>query len=174
MNPEDQILDTPEPSKRRPATEYYDRIGGWLILVAIGLILSPFRLAYSLLVELLPALDAETWDYLTSPDSPVYHALWKPLIIFELLGNGLFLIFSVVLLYYFFSRKKELPRLIIIFYAANLLFILLDYLLAAQIPMVAEMDDGSTYREIGRSIVASAIWIPYFLLSERVKGTFIK
>lgn len=174
MNPEDQILDIPDPAERRHHVEYYDRIGGWLILVAIGIIASPFRLGYSLVVELLPALDAETWDYLTNPDSPVYHVLWKPVIILELLGNSLFLIFSLVLLYYFFSRKKELPRLIIIFYAANLVFILIDHYLASQIPMVAEVDNSDTYREIGRSIISSAIWIPYFLLSERVKGTFVK
>lgn len=174
MNPEDQILDIPEQPERRHHVEQYDRIGGWLVLVAIGLIASPFRLGYSLLVELLPALDAETWGYLTDPSSPVYHVLWKPLIILELVGNALFLIFAVVLLYYFFSRKKELPRLIIIFYAANLLFILLDFYLASQIPMVAEIDNNDTYREIGRSVVSCAIWTPYFLLSERVKGTFIK
>jgi hypothetical protein len=35
-------------------------------------------------------------------------------------------------------------------------------------------DDYDTAKEIIRSVFRAAIWIPYFLISDRVKKTFVK
>ena len=170
MNPDPLILDQPDPQPTHPT---YDSIGGWLILIAIGLVITPIRLGYSILVELLPVFEPETWNYLTSPDSPVYHHLWKPLIWFEVLGNAFFMAFAIVLMFFFFGKRKLLPRLFIIYLVSNLVFVLGDYYMASQIPMLGEMDMSDSFREIGRSILSVGIWVPYFLLSERVRGTFV-
>ncbi len=170
MSSEYTILDQPEET---PALAIYDSIGGWLVLIAIGLVITPFTLGYGLFAELLPVFEEESWSYLTSPDSSVYHPLWKPLILFEVIGNIIFLLFVVVVNIYFFGRRRQLPLLIIIYYIGHLAFILTDNALAAQIPLIAEMDNNDSYQEIGRAILTVGIWVPYFLISKRVKGTFV-
>ena len=65
----------------------YDKIGGWLILCAVGLMLYPVQTAVSLFTDIIPALSANNWYILTSPDSVSYHPLWGPLLIMELVGN---------------------------------------------------------------------------------------
>lgn len=44
----------------------------------------------------------------------------------------------------------------------------------SQIPMARELADGSSIRDIARSAIACAIWIPYFIKSERVQNTFVR
>lgn len=63
-------------------------IGGWLLLPAVGLVLTPFRMGVQFYRDLLPSLTPEIWHALTSPGSSAYHPLWGPLIICEMLLNG--------------------------------------------------------------------------------------
>jgi len=37
---------------------------------------------------------------------------------------------------------------------------------------MAGMSDAELYRDLVRAVIASAIWIPYFLYSKRVRNTF--
>ncbi len=53
-------------------------------------------------------------------------------------------------------------------------FILTDHFFADLIPAIAAIEDHETVIEIARSAIAAAIWVPYFLKSERVKNTFTK
>ena len=73
----------------------YQKIGGWLILCAIGLVLYPVQTLVSLFTELMPALSSEHWSAVTSPASSAYHPLLAPLVVAELVGNLLFFIFSI-------------------------------------------------------------------------------
>lgn len=62
----------------------------------------------------------------------------------------------------------------IIFYSLSLTVGIVDSLLLSQIPMARELADGSSIRDIARSAIACAIWIPYFIKSERVQNTFVR
>jgi len=62
----------------------------------------------------------------------------------------------------------------IIFYSVSLIIGVIDYLLVIQIPLASELEDGSSLRDIVKSVITCAIWIPYFMKSERVHNTFIK
>ena len=73
----------------------YQKIGGWLILCAIGLILYPVQTMVFLITELIPALSPENWLALASPTSTYYHPFLAHLVIAELVGNTLFFIFSI-------------------------------------------------------------------------------
>ena len=152
----------------------YDKIGGWLILCAVGLMLYPVQTAVSLFTDIIPALSANNWYILTSPDSVSYHPLWGPLLIMELVGNVGFLGFSIPVLLFFFTRRKFVPKLAVAFIASNLIFVGLDYYLARVILIRADPVNLESITNFIRTLVASMIWISYFLFSKRVKKTFTR
>jgi hypothetical protein len=155
------------------AKKQYDKIGGWLILVAIGLIFTPLRLLVVLFKDLLPALSGETWSRLTTPGTAAYHPLWAPLLFFEVIGNCLFIVAPIIVAIFFFQKRRFVPRLIIILLLANLVFVAIDYFAADLIPFVAAQEDIGSLIELIRVFIVCAIWVPYFLVSKRVKGTFV-
>ena len=155
------------------APQQYDKIGGWLILVAIGLILAPIRLLVVFFKDLLPALSADSWSRLTTPGTEAYHPLWAPLLLFEILGNCVFIVSPIIIAIFFFQKRRFVPRLIIVLLLANLVFVAIDYFAADLIPFIAAQEDIGSLVELIRVLIACAIWVPYFLVSKRVKGTFI-
>lgn len=149
-------------------------IGGWLILVAIGLIITPLRVAYLLLADLIPIFSNGTWAALTDPGSESYSPYWAPLLIGEVVANGLLMAVSAYLLYLFFSKKKVFPVWYMGVIAFSLVFIPLDAWLVTKALPDEPMFDPDTTKEFSRSILAAVIWIPYMLVSKRVKATFIE
>jgi len=152
----------------------YDKIGGWLIICAIGLALYPVQAAVSLFTEIIPALSSENWLRLTTPGSVSYHPLWAPLLISELVGNGVFLIFSIGVIVFFFNRRKIVARLVILFLAANFIFVSLDCYFTQAILAVADPLNMGPIINFVRTLVASTIWTVYFIFSKRVKKTFTR
>jgi len=152
----------------------YPKIGGWLILCAIGLLLYPVQTMVFLITELIPALSPENWSALTSPASPYYHSYLAPLLIAELVGNICFFIFSICLVVFFFQRRKYAPKLIVLFLIGNLIFVGFDYFVTTFIiirPSSINMDATINFV---RTTVAGLVWIPYFIFSKRVARTFVK
>lgn len=149
-------------------------IRGWLILPLLGLIITPLRLSGFLVTTFLPIFQEGYWEVLTTPGSEAYHALWAPILIFEISGNVLFIIFAVALLILMLQKHQKFPKLMITYLALNLLFVVTDYFVGDLIPAVAAQPDPEAVGELVRAIAGAAIWIPYFVTSERVKNTFGK
>ena len=148
-------------------------LGGWLILVQIGLYFTVILLIIQIAVYSLPSFSEENWRVLTSKESSLYDPLWKPLIVFETVYNLLFLIFTVYIIVLFYRKKSIVPRLMIIFYSASLLVGIMDYILLQQIALAKEIEDGSSVRDLVRSGITCLVWIPYFIKSVRVRNTFV-
>lgn len=148
-------------------------IGGWLILFVIGLAISPLRIATMLIRDHLPIFSDGTWQALTSMGSEAYHPLWAPLLAYEILGNMVIALLAAIVLCFLLAKSRHTPRLAIVWLAFGLVFIAGDFVMAGQIPAVAaQPTDYESIRELFRSIVSALIWIPYFLVSERVRVTF--
>jgi Protein of unknown function (DUF2569) len=152
----------------------YEKIGGWLILCAVGLLLYPMQTAVSLFTDIIPALSENNWLILTSPDSVSYHPLWGPLLIMELVGNICFLVFSIPVISFFFTRRKFVPKLAVAFIASNMVFVGFDYFFARVILMKSDPVNLESLANFIRTLVASILWISYFLRSKRVKKTFTR
>lgn len=149
-------------------------LGGWLILIQIGLYFTIFTLLVQLFQYNIPAFSEDTWEIFTSIESEFYHPLWGPVIIFEALYNISFLVFCIYILFAFYGKKAVLPRLMIVFYSLSFFVGVVDLILLYQIPIIRETEDGSSIRDIIKSAITCAIWIPYFIKSNRVKNTFLK
>ena len=149
-------------------------LGGWLILFAISLCITPIVLVVSVVNNFLPIFQEGYWDVFTTPGSEVYHRFWGPLIIFEIVGNAFFIIFSIILILLFFTKSYRFPTLMIVFIASNFLFVIGDFVFADLIPALALEDDGESVKELFKIIISGMIRIPYLLASKRVKNTFVK
>jgi len=81
---------------------------------------------------------------------------------FSLFIDGAFIVFIIITLIAMFNKKKYLPKLMISFYLAN-------FILQLVLSMITE-----EYDSFLQSLISAAIWIPYFVKSQRVKNTFVK
>jgi hypothetical protein len=150
-------------------------IGGWLYLPLLGLIIAPIRLIHAFATDFWPLFsDAKAWAILTDPASEHYHVLWKPFLIFELTANSLVLVMGLAVLWLFLRKSRHTPKLLITWLLISTVIVATDYFMTDAIPAVAASGDAESLKEMVRGIVGTAIWVPYFLVSKRVKATFIE
>lgn len=125
-----------------------ERIGGWLCLPAIGLVLSVLFMFITLGIHV-------TQFFL--------HGDIHLLLFFFLFDFGM-LSLTLYASYLFFRKRRNAPGVMIVLYAlAPIVAVFL--FLVSQNPQL--LLNGLC------SLVGAAIWIPYFLVSKRVKRTFI-
>lgn len=147
-------------------------LGGWLILVQIGIYSSLVKLLGQLIKYLIPAVYPSNWSIMVN--SEMYHPEWGATIIFELFFSILLFVYCIYLLIIMYRKKSIFPRLMIIFYSVGLIGVIVDFVLVSQITFPKELEEGNPFRDIVRSSITCAIWIPYFIKSQRVKNTFIR
>ena len=87
--------------------------------------------------------------------------------------NLVLFVWSGVLLYVFFAKKRGFPRLVVAYMGLSVAAVLADLALARAIPSAQVHLTASDYRQVGRSAISAAVWIPYFLRSRRVAATFV-
>ena len=148
-------------------------LGGWLILVGIGVVFSPLRMPVEVQRIYLPIFNDGTYDMLSTPGTDAYIPFWSTLIWGEILVTTILFFASIYLAYLFFSKKSLFPKLYIWLAVGSFAFIILDALLVKVIFPNEAMFDPGTIKEIARSGLGILIWVPYMLLSKRVKATFV-
>ncbi len=149
-------------------------LGGWLILVAIGLTIAPLLLALELIQVNIQIFTAGYWSVLTDPSSEAYHPLWAPLFVFESIGNLVLIAVAAAGMVLFFRRSSAFPKLMVSYYLGGLGFIALDLLASNFILAVAAIDDVASLGAVIQSITICVIWIPYMYRSRRVRNTFLQ
>lgn len=146
---------------------------GWLNLVAIGLILSPIRIGAAIMSTYPPIFSTNTWHILTTPGTVAYNSLWAPVIIGELLINCGVILIWLYLAYLFFTKNRNFPKWYIGMAIFTLVFIIADAFAVKMILPNAPMFSPDTIKHLQQSMIMVAIWVPYMLVSKRVKATFI-
>jgi hypothetical protein len=146
-------------------------IGGWLILLAIGHVLAPFRFLKTGFDVVSTTMNTISWRALTDPMEPTYNTCWAPTLLFELFFNIGALFFAVLLVALFFWKRAAWPRAFALFLVVNLVGAVIDIILVNRIPAARE-SLVTSIRDIAPIVLTGAIWIPYVFLSKRVKATF--
>lgn len=147
-------------------------IGGWLLVLTIGLLAFPGLVLFDLGFNQWPIFSESLWSSLTTPGSEVYHPLWAPLIVGSIVGDILLLLLDVFVLALLFRKSSRFPAAFVAFALANVCYFLTTAVAVYQIPIVAERGIESLLREVVPPLLAAPAWIAYVLASRRVKNTF--
>lgn len=156
-----------KPSSIIPLTSgpAYASLGGWLILLAIAIVISIIRMS----VELFTTgfLTDNLWNaylYLTDVSKATYWVL----LIFELTGNVLIMVSLMYCLYLLLNRRDLFPATFLYLTIFFFLFIIVDIALVRTLMPSLPFDFAS----IG-GLSFPIIWGLYIYNSERVKETFV-
>ncbi len=159
----------PEISSARDA--HLVGLGGWLWLVGFGVVVRPLVLLGTVGVQFKAAFDLDVWENLTIAGREAYQVWMGPLIVFEMVGNTLLFTLNVLIVFLFFGKKRAFPAAYVTLLAFAVVFLALDAVLAHAL---IEGADASGVGDLVQTVVAAAIWIPYALVSRRVKVTFTR
>lgn len=114
------------------------------------------------------------WEALTTQGSEVYSPLWAPIIGGEVLVNGGLVLAYLYMAYLFFTKRSAFPKWFIGIAVFGLVFVIVDAL-AVKLALPSEpMLDPDTLSELASSAIVVAVWVPYMLVSKRVRATFTR
>lgn len=157
------------PSRAKPGRE--QKIGGWLVVIGLGLALTPV-LIFVQFFTTSGYFDAALWPAIFNTSENYALGI---LLLFEIIYNSAYLVFSAFVLVLFAQRRTIAPRMIIWFFSVSLVASGLDTFASIQLgPGLTAPEEQEMYKELAKTFFRSIIWIPYFIFSDRVKETFTK
>jgi len=133
-----------------------DGVTGWLILPAIGTFIAPLSYAWSLI---------ETWRLMAGITIP--RGLGAPIAI-EMAASVISVLGWSWAIYLLVNKKAIYPKVFI----ALVLLNLTSAIIVAALLAGTRFSSASAAADIGRIAIPALVWIPYMLISRRVKKTF--
>lgn len=146
--------------------------GGWLLLPAFGILVSPIRIAVDV-VGARHLFTTGVWTNLAVPGGTGYDPLWAPAIMLTIGANLALLVFSILLIVLLVQRRRSLPWAYTLFVLGNLAIQAADHWFSAKVTPETPLPHGSMAGMIG-TLWGSVIWIGYFHMSKRVHSTFVR
>lgn len=154
-------------NKEENKEPYLYGFGGWLILLALGLMAAFGSSLLYIFGELIPFFFDGILEELIA-----YNALWGLIFLVGVIANVGIVAFITMIGIFCIKQKKEFKNTVIYFAIFNVLITLLAYLAYLIVPETAATSQDSLVG-IFMAIVYAAIWIPYIVKSKRVNNTFI-
>lgn len=158
----------------------YKGLGGWLILVIIGLFAIVLWQTYGVYESITLFTDGRV-EILSNPATKAYIPGYAGALKFEFIAEILFLVFAVYLIFLFFKKSKKFPKYYVPFLIASVVYVVLDYIILSSLTVssneMKQVIDGVLSEqgtEIGRAAITAIIWGLYMTRSKRVKATFME
>ncbi|APO44542.1 hypothetical protein BS614_11390 [Paenibacillus xylanexedens] len=160
----------------RPERPGISGLGGWLILIQIGLWVS-LALLIADMSQVNVIMDPVRWEGVRGVDPELYTEGIRPLLWFGVISSVILLMIVILNLVLLYKKKKQFPRMMIVLCIVNVFIGIMTWIMIARIEIPREqhvLDPTSAFNLTIRSILTCCIFIPYFLRSVRVKNTFVK
>jgi transglutaminase-like putative cysteine protease len=156
---------------RSPSANAPEGIKGWLVIPALGVVLSPITAGYTL-YSYRAYFDAATWSSLGHGADPVI-AHWGRIGLFFLVALGCCAFLVMIFLnYLMFTKRKAFPPGYVAVLCMGVLWSVLGIVVFYAL---GQIETPEVTRRIGASIrdlIVAMLWIAYMLRSERVRATF--
>ena len=137
-------------------------IGGWLILVAIALFLTPIEDIGRVYYDLSTLYGSGFGQMLSDhPDA-------TKLLVSQIVADTVFFICLIALNYFFYGKKKAFPLLMIAYLGVHTIYILIRSHTSDVL-----MDTHDFPASAARVTAGASLWISYLVSSKRVKATFV-
>lgn len=155
------------------SAQYYGNIGGWLIVLLIGMCSSALNFGVDAIDSLLLLIQGELGNPEISNSALVF-------------GIDMVLEFIIVaaviyLLVLFFKKSKKFPKYYVWYASSMVVYAIISYILirllsgtTTETQIVLDELVSNVFGGVIVTVVASAIWIMYMRKSKRVAHTFIK
>ena len=158
--------------------QQHESIGGWLVLLAINMALSPLVLLASLYREYHTEMAIDYVVCFLDVDSPYFSPLRGYYTLFSAAINSGIFVFTIFVSVLFFQRKASFRPYFVGFRIFNVVFLIVNLIIIHFIYGNSDVSDrkviASETSGLVSFIVMSCIWVPYIWFSERSKGTFTK
>ena len=123
------------------------------------------------MTSLVPSYALSTWNAVTTVGSDAYHVLFAPFLLMELTYNLFILVGSILLMLLFFSKRRSFPKLYITFLIITVIVGFSDHYLSTHF-LDVEVEPGEEIALFVSTFI-TMIWVSYFIVSKRVKATFV-
>lgn len=113
-------------------------------------------------------------------DAPDYVAAMTPVLWFEILTNMLSIGLAIWLIVLLAKHRKLAKNVAIAYLVSSAALLIIDYAWAASVfdtfnvTQYVQAEMSKAAGDVGRGVIAAFIWVPYFLISKRVKRTLTK
>ncbi len=156
-----------------PSIAHLDGLGGWLVLVGFGLVISPFTMAAGLTQTFTPILQGDVWANLNPAGDGSHRLLWLAILLFESFFNTVFVVLRIGLIPLFFLKRRSFPSVFNAISISQTAFLILDAVVAGLL-LHSPSDGGeqSSATVAFQSLIGTLVWVAYMLKSQRVKATF--
>lgn len=159
-----------------PYIQQYDTIGGWLVIVAIGICFTPILLLIQLVGLFSDDMSTNYFTYLFSSESTAYNP-WRGIYVIISHSLNIFLfVSSIFMIFLLFKRKNSFRLYFAVLKIFNAVFLIIDLIVLSQISNENTIEESNMlqkeFTSLTRTIISYGIWVPYVWFSERSKHTF--
>ena len=138
----------------------------WLIVVALGLVVTPILRLHTIFSILIPELNVDQYQ-------PYFdaHPGLRNLLYGEIALNVILILAAIVLNYLFYTKSRRFPAFMIA-YAVSTFAYMLAVTGAVRL-VYPDADMSRSFMPLVRSLIWVGLLIPYLLLAPEVKGRFV-